>query len=122
MFNNGIVQTVIAGLILSLLGYLGLKSKKIWKRTKSIWNSPNKVRNGISQAEFDSFRDEVRKLVKPIQPDSNGGKSLPDAIALMHSIKEDLVTVKERQTFIGDTAVATQAMLKLHIETKNAHL
>lgn len=121
MFNNGILQTVIAGLILSALGFIGLKSRKSWKRVIQIWRTPSRGRNGISQSEFNLFREEMRMMMKPIQPDSNGGKSLPDAIALMRGLVEDMNTVKERQQDIGDIAIATQAMVKLHIDTRNAH-
>ena len=121
MIISSLLQPVTAGLILTFLGWFGLKAKKIRARIVAIWNSPTKNRNGVSQSQFDEFRDEMRKLMRPIQPDSNGGKSLPDAIGLMQEVRDDIKEIKSRQTFIGDVAVATKAAVDLHIATKNAH-
>ena len=114
MLNNSLFQSVAAGLVLTFLGWLGLKAKKIRARIVAIWNSPTKSRNGVSQSQFDEFQNEMRKLMRPIQPEANGGKSLPDAI-------KTLDRIEHRLEDIGDTASATQATLKLHIETFHAH-
>lgn len=132
MFNSPLSQIIGGAIATGLVGALGYALRQAWRKWKAIDDligEPNDVevdsdespRRDDFKAEFEDLKELVRTLTYPIQPDSNGGKSLSDAIALIQGIKEDMATVKDRQVEIGDIAVATKAMLQLHIDTKNAH-
>lgn len=117
MFSSSIVQTVIAGLILAILTWVGVRAKKIWRHLKRIWNLRASNTKGLTQAQF----DELRRMLRPIQPDSNGGKSLPDGIALTHEVIKRLDRIQIRQEKIGDDTAETRGMLENHITAKNPH-
>ena len=133
VLNNPLVQIIVGAVATGAVGGLGYWLRHTWRKIKALnalVDEPHDVENDESDspredeyhAQFEELKELVKTLTYPIQPDSNGGKSLSDAIALIHGIKDDMTTIKERQVEIGDIAVATKAMLQLHIDTKNAHI
>ena len=114
-------QTVLGGLVLAALGYIGAKWKKIWARLKAIWNGPSKTRAGVSLAQF----EELKELLRPIQPDANGGKSLNDLHIKFDDFKDevrrDFKEHANRLVEISNTASEIKGSLRTHMDTPNAH-
>ena len=114
-------QTIIGGLVLTFLAYVGAKWKRIWIRLKAIWNGTNKGKTQLSAAQF----EELKVLLRPIQPDANGGSSLKDLHIKIDEFKTemraDVKEIKDRQVVIGDTAARLEGSLQTHMDTPNAH-
>jgi len=114
-------QTIIGGIVLAIIGVLAAKWKKIWARIRAIWDSSAKPKSGLSHQQFEDLKD----LLKPIQPDANGGKSLNDLHlkfdAFETEIRADVKEIKDRQVVIGDTTSRTEGSLNTHMRTPNAH-
>ena len=77
---------------------------------------------------FDLMSERIENRIDertyPIQSDANGGSSLPDAIKLMRQFKEEVNhrfdKIEDRQIQIGDTTIATNAMVTSHLDWHNA--
>ena len=71
-------------------------------------------------AKVEALEIKIDERTKPIQPESNGGKSLPDAIALLNTINSRIDRMENRQVNIGDTTSRTEGALQSHIDSHNS--
>lgn len=77
----------------------------------AIWRISKRIKrwvHGIS----DRIVDEVRAATYPIQPNANGGNSLPDATKMLKAIAE-------RQAEIGDRTARMEGALDTHLSWHN---
>lgn len=110
---------IVSGLVLTILGYLGAKSKKVSKHIGKIWHTSSKAI--LSETQF----NELKRLLRPIQPDANGGKSLNDLHIkfdiFQKETREDFRIMSERQVDLGDATARLEGGFATHIGTKYAH-
>ena len=129
------IQGVATAVILAFLGAIGVKIKREYHRITGWLKKVLQMArgNGISVKEHNAAIDDLKAYVKelvdnrtyPIQPNSNGGDSLPDLFKLVNGIKDRMEhrfdRVEDQANEIAKTAHHTAGMLETHIDTKNAH-
>ena len=133
MLDNSLFQTAIGAVITALIGGFGYWLRHLWRKAKALndlIDEPNDVENDeadkpLKHDQLEDLKELIKTLTYPLQPNANGGKSLPDLISLVQTFKEDLTErvdrIETRQIVIGDTAIRTESKIDLHITTKNAH-
>lgn len=129
--KDPIFQGVAISVILAFLGAISVKIKREYRRIvnsiKRIWKMARG--NGISLKEHNAAIDDLKKYIDQktysIQKDSNGGDSLPDVFVKLDDMTNRFIhkfdRIEDKVDGIAKTANSTEATLKLHIETKNAH-
>ena len=127
--SDTFINIVGGAIATGLVGAFGYWLRHLWRKAKALnelIDEPHDIENDEeSETEFQRLEKLIRNLTYPIQPNANGGRSLPDLISLVETFKEDLTEridrIETRQVVIGDVTVRTEGKLDLHIETKNAH-
>lgn len=127
----GVATPILVALFAAIGVIIKRQFHRITKWLKRVWQMARG--NGISLREHDAAIDDLKTYVKelveertyPIQPDSNGGESMPDLFILINGIKDRMEhrfdSIEKRAQAIGDTTSRTEGSLNTHINQKNAH-
>ena len=97
------VYQIVGGLIVAAIG--------IWRLTRRL----KKWVHNVTENVANELKAEVKKATYPIQPDANGGNSLPDATKMLKSIAA-------RQIEIGERTARIEGALATHLSWHNGGL
>ena len=131
--KDPIFQGVATAVIVAFLGLVSVKIKrqyrKILRGLKKVWKMARG--NGISLEEHNDaiadlkeyFTELVTLRTYPIQPDSNGGSSLPDLNQTMKNLRKDIQHGFDevRKQNIETHGVASEAVGAINAHIQSSH-